>query len=199
MRRNVGGLPSADSPGNSGSSFDSLRHTSAYIPQNPGSQMALSKTTEMVSDKVAAVWLPASRSGSIRRSTFSGVILLRMDLTARVTLVVSSSAPPRDHAFAALTMVAPSVPSGSGVRSTLPPFLPALAAALAASAAFFSFQSLSPFSGAAAAAAAGSAGFLPHCASASAPMDASASELTSLMTTSTGLVASSTGISLYRC
>ena len=94
-------------------------------------------------------------------------------------------------------MVAPSVPSGSGVRSTLPPFLPALAAALAASAAFFSFQSLSPFSGAAAVA--GSAGFLPHCASASAPMDASASELTSLMTTSTGLVASSTGISLYRC
>ena len=125
---------------------------------------------------------------------------MRMDLTARVTLVVSSSAPPLDHAFAALTMVAPSVPSGSGVRSTLPAFLPALAAALAASAAFFSFQSLSPFSGAAAAAAAaGSAGFLPHCSSASAPMVARASELTSLMTTSTGLVASSTGISLYRC
>jgi hypothetical protein len=91
MRLNVIGLPSEDSPGNSGSSLDRRRQTSAYMPQKPGSQMALSNTMEIVSDSAAAVVMPTSSSCSISRSNFSGVILLRMDLTARVTLEPSSS------------------------------------------------------------------------------------------------------------
>ena len=200
IRRNVTGFPPSTPLGNSGSSLDRRRHTSAYMPQNPGSQMALSNTMEMVSDNVAASSMPHSSSCSIRRSNFSGVILFRIPLIARVVLVLASSVAPRAHAFSALTISAPSVPSGRGVRSTRPPDFffsdPALAPAADSlpedtGLSFQSFASLLPslFSAAA-------ASFLPHCAAAvSSPI---ASSFTSLITTSRGDVASSTGISEQR-
>ena len=192
MRRNVMGLPPS-SAGNSGSSLDSRRHTSAYMEQNPGSQMALSKTMEMVSPSVSASSMPHSRSCSIRRSNFSGVILLRMPLMARVVLVRASSAPPRAHAFSARTISAPAVPSGSGVRSTRPPLPLPLPPFSAAGLACQSLPSLLLPLGAAPSASAAS--FLPHWLAAVSPSSASSS-LTSLITTSRGEVASSTGISL---
>ena len=208
-RLNVVGFPPGSADGNSGSSFDRRRHTSAYMLQNPGSQIALSKTMDIVSARMSASSMPASRSCSIRRSNFSGVILFRIPLISRVTLARSSSAPPLDHALAAFTMVAPSVPSGSGVRSTLPPcFLlcfPALRSAASDAGVGLACQSFasdddlddallddngSP----------PSVSFFPHCPPGVASSSSSSlRSLTSLMTTSSGDVASSTGISVYRC
>ena len=127
--------------------------------------------------------------------------MFRIPLIARVVLVLASSVAPRAHAFSALTISAPSVPSGRGVRSTRPPDFffsdPALAPAADSlpedtGLSFQSFASLLPslFSAAA-------ASFLPHCAAAvSSPI---ASSFTSLITTSRGDVASSTGISAHLC
>ena len=183
----------------------SRRHTSAYIEQKPGSQMALSKTMEMVSPSVSASSMPSSRSCSMSRSNFSGVILFRMPLMARVVFVRASSDAPRLHACSALTISAPAVPSGRGVRSTRPEaFLPPEAFFAASGLACQSASSLfaadlapaeppaSPFAPFA------SASFLPHCAAAVSP-SCSAPALTSLITTSIGDVASSTGISEQRC